>query len=417
MSLIAVGINHKTAPVTLRERVAFDPQNIPSALLEVTALQDISEAAILSTCNRTELYCQLQQGDANAVIQWLADYHHLSLDELQDYLYVHPDQDAVRHMLRVGSGLDSMILGEPQILGQLKQSFNQANDSGTLGSMLNRLFQHTFTVSKQVRTDTAIGASPVSIAFAAVSLAKQIFGELNQQTAMLIGAGETIELVARHLADHNIGRLIVANRTAQRAHDLAVQFSGYAIALDELSSHLAEADIIISSTASSTPVVSEQLIRQCLRKRKHKPVFIVDIAVPRDVEPAVGELDDVYLYTVDNLQDIIQENLSSRQEAAEQAEEIVAAQTLQFMDWVHSLDAVDTIRAIRENAQHNQAAVLSKAQQMLKKGASAEEVLKYTAHTLTNKFLHSPSSHLRQAGSKKRTHLIEAARELFGLKK
>ena len=308
-----------------------------------------------------------------------------------------------------------MILGEPQILGQLKQAWRAAREAGTLGTQLGRLFQHTFAVAKQVRTDTAIGASPVSVAFAAVSLARQIFGELGDYTALLVGAGETIELAARHLEDQGIGRMVIANRTVERAHELAVRFRGYAIALDEIPDHLAEADIVISSTASPDPILHRPQVAAALRRRKHRPMFLVDIAVPRDIDPAVAELADAYLYTVDDLEDIIQDSLRSRQEAALQAEDIIEIQVDHFLEWIRSLDAVGAIRALRGRGERMREEVLGRARQMLAAGRPPQEVLEWATHTLGNKLLHAPSAALREAGASGRSGLIDAARELFRL--
>lgn len=417
MPLIALGINHRTAPVDIRERVAFPPEHLTEALHELTLLSDVHAAAILSTCNRTEIYCGLDTELPSDVIEWLSRYHRLSVEQLLPYLYVYPEQAAVRHMFRVAAGLDSMILGEPQILGQMKSAYQSAVAAGTLDLQLNKLFQHTFAVAKQIRTDTAIGASPVSVAFAAVSLARQIFGDLGKQTALLIGAGETIELAARHLADHQLGRMIVANRTVERAHTLAAEFNGYAIALSEMPSHLAEADIIISSTASQLPILGKGAVERALKQRKHRPIFMVDIAVPRDIEPEVAQLEDVYLYTVDDLQEVIQDNLKSRQEAAIQAEEIIEVQCAHFLGWLRSLDAVSTIRDFREQADMTRDDVLEKARQLLTQGKDPEQALQFLAHTLTNKLIHTPSANLRQAGFDGRGDLILAARELLGLPK
>jgi glutamyl-tRNA reductase len=423
MSLFILGINHTTAPVEIRERIAFAPDRLAGALDEIRNLPGINEAVILSTCNRTELYCgndpelePMHSGQTHdQVINWLAKYHQLSPEELQAYIYIHPDQESIRHILRVATGLDSMILGEPQILGQIKEAYHQANQSGSLGTLLDRLFQHAFSVAKQVRTDTEIGASPVSVAFAAVSLAKQIFGDLGKQTALLIGAGETIELAARHLHNNKIGRMIIANRTVEHAHNLAVEFDAYAIALSELPSHLTEADIIISSTASPEPILDKASVQQALKTRKHKPMFIVDIAVPRDVEADVNTLEDVYLYTVDDLQNVIADNLKSRKKAAIQAEEIIDMQVKNFVAWMKSLDAVKTIQEFRHKAEASRDEVLQKALQQLKQGKPSEEVLQFLAHTLTNKLIHNPSVNLKLAGSEGRKELIRAMRELYGL--
>jgi glutamyl-tRNA reductase len=415
MSLITLGINHKTAPVELRERVVFAPDQLSDALKKLAALHPVNEVAILSTCNRTELYCTLENSDYNSVIEWIGKYHKIDTKELKNYLYTYPENDTVRHMFRVATGLDSLILGEPQILGQMKDSYHEALKAGTLGSTLGRLFQHTFTVAKQIRTDTAIGSSPVSVAFAAVRLAKQIFGDMSKQTALLIGAGETIELTARHLHDNQIGRMIIANRTVERAHNLAGQFDGYGIALSEIPAHLAEADIIISSTASQEHILYKTIIEKALAQRKHKPMFIVDLAIPRDIEPSVSELEDVYLYTVDDLRDVINEGQRTRQEAAKQADEIIDVQVQHFLAWAKSLNAVDTIRDYRSKAEQSRDEVLAKAQRQLRQGKSADEVLQFLANTLTNKLLHEPSTSLRDAASQGRMELIRAAQEIFNL--
>lgn len=274
MSIIALGLNHKTAPVDIREKVTFGPDIIVGALRSLQENPAVEETVILSTCNRTELYCSLSQEDHEPLADWISRFHGLSEDRITPYLYSHFGLDAVKHLLRVSCGLDSMVLGEPQILGQVKSAFQTATDAGTTGKMLFKLFQHAFTAAKQIRTDTAIGNSPVSVAFAAVSLAKQIFSDLSEQTALLIGAGETVELAARHLSQNGIGRIIVANRTVERAHTLAAQFDGYAIALTELSGHLAEADIVISSTASPLPVLGKGSVESALKERRHRPIFI-----------------------------------------------------------------------------------------------------------------------------------------------
>lgn len=415
MPLLALGINHKTAPVHIRERIAFSPDRIGEALRDLLA-RGVREVAILSTCNRTELYCGLEQTDSRRIIEWLGNYHAIKFSELQPYLYQHLDQLAVRHLLRVASGLDSMVLGEPQILGQVKSAYQAASVAGTLGSVLNRLFQHTFAVAKQVRTDTHIGASPVSVAFAAVSLAKQIFADLSKQTALLIGAGETIELVAQHLHENQIGRIVIANRTVIRARELALPLGGYAIGLDEIPAHLAEADIIITSTASPAVILEKSQVNSSLKQRKHRPVFMVDIAVPRDIDPAVGELEDVYLYAVDDLQAIIEENLQSRQEAAKQAEEIIETQVNHFIAWLRAQDSVGSIRALRYQAETIRDEVYVRAQRQLSQGKDPEEVMRYLANTLTSKLIHNPCVALRQAGAQGRRDLVDMIKTLYQLK-
>jgi glutamyl-tRNA reductase len=416
MALLALGINHKTAPVEIREKVAFLPEAVPDALRELARRGTIAEGAILSTCNRTELYCGIESDKLHELVGWLGEFHNLAITDLEPYLYTHPDQAAVRHILRVASGLDSLVLGEPQILGQMKQAFSTANDAGTVGVLLNRLFQHTFQVAKQVRTDTAIGASAVSVAFAAVSLARQIFSRLDKHTALLVGAGETIELVARHLKESGIGRIIVANRTIERAHALAAEFGGYAIGLPEIPAHLPEADIVISSTASPLPILGKGAVESAIKARKRRPMLMVDIAVPRDIEPEVSALEDVYLYTVDDLKDIIEENLRSRQAAAKQAEEIIDVQVTHFMGWLKSLESVDLIRALRENADEFRNQTVERALRQIQLGRAPEEVIRELARLLANKLTHAPCTHMRRASYEGRKDILDAARELFNLK-
>ncbi len=415
MLLLALGLNHETAPVAVRERVAFAPDRLYPALQDLLDCGGAREAAILSTCNRMEVYCDLKGNDDREVIEWLGNYHRLRAADLRPYLYQHRGGSAVRHILRVASGLDSMVLGEPQILGQVKAAYQAANHAGALGSLLERLFQHTFAVAKQVRTDTRIGASPVSVAFAAVGLAKQIFADLPKRVALLIGAGETVELVARHLHDSHIGRLIVANRTLERAHTVATTFAGYAIALEEISVHLAEADIVISSTASPELILEAAMVRHCLKQRRRQPVFMVDLAVPRDIDPAVIHLDDVYLYTVDDLKDIIQENLRSRQSAAQQAEEIIDSQVHHFMAWVRAQDGVANIRALRQHAELARDEVLARAYRQLSQGKAPEKVLGFLANTLTNKLVHSPCVGLREAAAQGDAETMELIKKLYQL--
>ncbi len=422
MSLLAFGINHKTAPVDIRERVAFAPGNLIDALKDLVTNARIQEAAIVSTCNRTELYCDSGQHtgqgqcDNAVIVDWFREYHKLEKRDIEPYIFLHPDQEAVRHMLRVASGLDSLVLGEPQILGQIKDAYATATEAGTMGGQLDRLFQHTFSVAKQVRTDTAIGASAVSVAFAAVSLSKQIFDAFDKRTALLIGAGETVELAARHLHQSGIGRMIIANRTVENAHTLAQEVGAYAISLPEITQHLAEADIVISSTASPLPILGKGSVESALKKRKHRPMLMVDIAVPRDIEPEVSDLNDVYLYTVDDLQDIIQEGLRSRQEAAQQAEEIIDTEVSHFMHWLRSLDAVSTIRAMREDAQSQRDIELERAMRLLQSGKDAEQVITEMANRLTNKLIHTPSVQLKKAGYDARKEIFDTARELYDLK-
>ncbi len=415
MSFAVIGLNHKTAPVAIREKVAFNPDALPEALRMLIAHEGVGEAVILSTCNRTEIVCYLGDSNAEHVQNWLCDYYGESRKALNSHLFSEQDLQAVRHVFRVACGLDSMVLGEPQILGQMKNAYRIASDSGTVGKMLNRLMQHSFTAAKRVRTDTAIGSSPVSVAFAAVRLAQQVFGELNQQSALLVGAGDTIELVAQHLSDNQLGRMIVANRSIERAQILASRYNGYALPLDDLDQHLVEADILITSTASPQPIITHDLVARALKKRKHRPIFMVDIAVPRDIDPAVGELDDVYLYTVDDLQAVIQENRRSRETAAMQAEEIVLTETHHFNTWAKSLDAAATIQVLRQQLQMTQEELLDKARRQIGRGDDPELVMEALARSITQRFMHVPSVVLREAKGLRQDELIRSAKELFAL--
>ena len=415
MALLAFGLNHTTAPLEVREKVTFDEGMLSDALNELTGETGIDEAAILSTCNRTEIYCTLDAVDQEWPIDWFSGYHGCRKNELHGYLYTHPDAGAVKHVLRVASGLDSMVVGEPQVLGQLKRAYRTAREAGSIGKMLNRLFQHSFKVAKDVRSNTMIGNHPVSVAYAAVRLARQIFGDLSRHTALLIGAGETIELAAKHLHDSGLHKMIIANRSPERAQKLGQQYSAYAITLNEIPRHLDEADIVISSTASRRPLLRKDMIEAAVLERRHKPVFILDIAVPRDVEPEVGELEDVYLYSVDDLKSIIDDNIKSRREAVKQAEQIIDTEVAQFMDWVNSQDAVATIRALRNQAQQVRSDVLEAALQKLRQGAAPEDLLHEVTHTLTNKLIHPPSARLNKFEGSQQDDLLRAVRDLYNL--
>lgn len=416
MSLLAFGLNHNTAPLQLREQVCIGPETVPEALAGLRQASGVEEAAILSTCNRTEIYCSLGDSEPGEAVDWFQQFHGLADGQLRRHLYTHPNAMAVKHVMRVASGLDSMVIGEPQVLGQLKSAYDTALRTGSIGNLLNRLFQHSFSVAKEVRTRTAVGHHPVSVAFAAVRLAQHIFGDLRDYTALLLGAGETIELAARHLHKNGLGRMIVANRSLARAQALAGEFGGYAISLTDLHRHLDEADIIIGATASPVPLIDRADMVESIRQRKHRPVFIVDIAVPRDIEPAVGDLDDVYLYTVDDLREVIEENLRNRHEAALEAEEIINAEVINFMDWMLSRDAVSTIRALRGQALTIQHEVVEAARRKLKQGADPDELLQEVTRSLANKLIHHPTTQLRDASACGRDDLLKAVQELYDLK-
>lgn len=417
MSLLVIGLNHITAAIDIRERVAFSPEQIPEALLRALDGTGLVEAIILSTCNRTELIAATPvDGDAEErALDWFATVHHLSRAQLDGSLYRHRDAAAMRHLIEVASGLDSMVLGEPQIFGQLKSAYSTARHAGTVSSELSRAVSHVFAVAKKVRTETAIGENPVSIAFAAVKLARHIFSDLAATTALLIGAGETIELVARHLSEAGVSRLIVANRTLHRAEQIATRFAGEAIMLSEIPGNLARADIVISSTASQLPILGKGAVEQAMRARRHKPIFMVDIAVPRDIEPQVAEIDDVYLYSIDDLQQIIDDNRRARATEAERASTIIDAGVQAFLGISRGLDAVGTLRDYRERAERVRDQEIERALRQLRGGVAADQVLEQLARGLTNKLLHGPSVELRRAAAEGRTDQVEWSRRLLGL--
>jgi glutamyl-tRNA reductase len=414
MSLLyTVGLNHQTAPLAVRERVVFHVERLREALTEVKRGL-ASEAAILSTCNRTELYFAGEQ--PGAVAEWLAQFHRLQPGELAPYLYTRPHDQAVRHAFRVASGLDSMVLGEPQILGQMKEAVRAAESAGTLGTVLHRLFQRTFAVAKEVRSTTSVGAASVSMAAAAVKLAARIFPSLREQSVLFIGAGEMVELCATHFAAQGPARITVANRTLERASRLASRFNGRAIELRTLAEHLHEHDIVVSSTASSLPILGKGLVERALRARRRRPMFMVDLAVPRDIEPEVAELDDVFLYTVDDLAGIVSTNLDARRSAVEQAEAIIDSQVGQFMHWMNVRENVPLIRALRENAEAARRHEVERALASLQRGEDPAGVLESLSHGLTNKLMHGPTQALSEAAGEERRLLAEALARLYRAK-
>ncbi|MFK7956012.1 MAG: glutamyl-tRNA reductase [Lysobacterales bacterium] len=413
MSLLTVGINHHTAPVSLREVVAFTPDATGEALRGLLSQNGVHEAAILSTCNRTELYCSLDAKNDRTPSAWLHEFHQLKENQLTPFLYHHHEEHAVRHMLRVAAGLDSMVLGEPEVLGQLKTAHRMAQDAQTLNAPLDRLFKHSFSVAKRVRTETEIGRSPVSVAYSGVKLAQRVFDDLSSLTVLLVGAGETMELTARHLMEREIKHLLVANRTLANAAELANRFRGSAIALEELPQHLSKCDLVISSTGATDPVIRHLDVAAALKKRKRRPIFMIDLAVPRDVEASVGELEDIYLYTLDDLQKITEQNQSNRQAAASVAEAMVSAEVEGYMTWRRSLAATGAIREYREQVGSWKDALLADAQRKLAAGGNPEKILQQMANGLTNKILHQPTSKLRQAAAEGREDLLNAAHELL----
>lgn len=414
MTLLALGINHNTASLDVRECVAFAPEQVELALCQACTDSVFDEMAILSTCNRTEIYAS-GHFSVEDLLAWLAACHGLDVSALSDCHYAHRDEAAVEHMMKVSSGLDSLVLGEPQILGQMKSAYAVASAAGTVSAVLHGVFQRIFSIAKRVRTETAIGENPVSVAYAAVSLAQQIFSDLKEDTALLIGAGETIELVARHLQESGIKKIIVANRTLDRARKLADLFAAEAILLADIPEQLHRADIVISSTASQLPLLGKGAVESALKRRKHKPMFMVDIAVPRDIEPEVAELADVYLYSVDDLHGVIDENRKSRQQAAEHAGTIIAEGVGHYLQDVRALDSVDTIKAYRQQAEAVRDIELQKSLRALDAGDDAGAVLRQLARNITNKIIHKPTSVLKQAAASGRDNVVTVARELFEL--
>jgi glutamyl-tRNA reductase len=414
MTLLAFGINHNTASLDFREQIAFAPEDVQTALRMACHEEGLNEAVILSTCNRTELYVHGSL-DLNRLIQWLVHFQNLDRAELDACHYSYAGEQAIEHMMRVAGGLDSMVLGEPQILGQMKSAYTVGCEAGTVGSYLHGAFHQVFSIAKRIRTETAIGQNPVSVAYAAVNLAQQIFSDLKQNTALLVGAGETIELVARHLTEQKIGRLIVANRTLGRAHELAEKFSAEAILLADIPEHLHRADVVITSTASQLPLLGKGAVESALKARRHKPMFMVDIAVPRDIEPEVAELDDVYLYSVDDLREVIDENMRSRQEAAEQAHIIVAEGAQAYAQHIKARSSVSTIKAYRQKAETIRDVELQKALKLLESGVEPEAALQQLARGLTNKLMHAPTKRLKQAGAAGEDDLLEFSLQLFDL--
>ncbi|MEQ9968692.1 glutamyl-tRNA reductase [Pectobacterium carotovorum] len=417
MTLLALGINHKTAPVSLRERVVFSPDKLGVALDSLLQQPLVQGGVVLSTCNRTELYLSVdeQENQREQLIRWLCEYHQLRPEEVNGSLYWHQDNAAVSHLMRVASGLDSLVLGEPQILGQVKKAFAESQRGHSLSSELERLFQKSFTVAKRVRTETDIGASAVSVAFAACTLARQIFESLADVTVLLVGAGETIELVARYLREHKVQKMVIANRTRERAQALATEVGAEVITLAELDEQLVHADIVISSTASTLPIIGKGMMERTLKARRNQPMLMVDIAVPRDIEPEVGKLPNVYLYSVDDLHAIIQHNLAQRKAAAVQAESIVQQESSDFMAWLRAQSAVETIRDYRAQADELRAEMTAKALAAIQQGNDVEAVIQELTHRLTNRLIHAPTKSLQQAARDGDQHRLQILRDSLGL--
>ena len=414
MPLKIIGLNHNTAPIEIREKVVFSGEGMDQALQGLLTLGCVREAVILSTCNRTELYLDATRGGDEEISTWLKNEQAMG-SELDESLFRLGHDDGITHIFRVACGLDSMVLGEPQILGQLKDAFRYAEEAGTVGQTLTRLFHHSFSVAKKVRTDTEIGANPVSVAYAAVSLANQFFAGFEKHTALLVGAGMTMELVAKHLKRKDIGRLLIANRAVQRAQNLAGDYGGYALPLTEIEGVLQEADILISSTASPDVIITREMMERAVKARKRKPVFAVDIAVPRDIDKDIADLPDVYLYSVDDLDQVILEGQNSREAAALDAKRILDDETRRYLEIERSREVAPVITALRDHADTLRDEVVAQGRKRLRKGSDAEEVMEFVASALMKKMLHRPSVRLRQAGEASDEEFVRHIRQLYGL--
>jgi len=415
VAVLAFGLNHTSAPVSVRERVSMPVDLIRPALegLRTAFGGSVREAAILSTCNRTEVYCAAEPQVAEQLPAWLAEHNSLEAVALNPHLYRHRQDDAVRHAFRVASGLDSMVLGEPQILGQMKDAVRAADAAGSLGTLLHQLFQRTFSVAKEVRSQTAIGAQSVSMAAAAVRLAERVFGQLDQARVLFIGAGEMIELCATHFAAQRPQSMVVANRTAERAETLAGRFAAGTMKLADLTERLSEFDVVVSCTASSLPIMGLGMVERATKLRRHRPMVMIDLAVPRDIEPEVGRLNDVYLYSVDDLGRLVQTGTDARRAAVVQAEAIIETRVQGFMHWMQSREVVPVIRDLHQAAADVQAAELERARRMLARGESPEAVLEQLAHGLTQKYLHGPLAALNRSEGDDRRQLLAWMPRLF----
>lgn len=417
MKLLATGVNHTTAEVELREQLSFAESEVAAALQDLRQQPGVREAALLSTCNRTEIYCYVdpeEEGvDLTALAQWLAAWHGLPLEQVQSALYRYEGVPALRHMMRVAGGLNSLVLGEPQIMGQMRDAYNLSHEYQALGSELRSTFHHVFSVAKAIRTETAIGENPVSVAYAAVSFARHIFTDLSTSRALLIGAGEMIQLVARHLKEQGVTNITIANRTLVRAQDVANSVQGKAVGLDGIPQALVHTDIVISCTGSPNTVLEREVVAKALKQRKHRPIFMVDIAVPRDIAPEVGKLQDVYLYSVDDLQQAIDENVRQRQQAAEEAEAIIDVEVEKFARRLRERNAVPSIRRYRDAVASIGQQELAEALALLEKGADPATVLTRFEHRLTRKMMHSPSVGLRRLAAEETADALTMAEALL----
>jgi len=419
VDVLTLGLNHVSAPVSVRERVSMPEDLVRPAL---NALREafgggVKEAAILSTCNRTELYCAAEPHVAEQLPTWMASFNQIEAGDLKPHIYLLNKDRAVRHAFRVASGLDSMVLGEPQILGQMKDAVRAAEEAGALGTLLHQMFQRTFSVAKEVRSTTAIGAQSVSMAAAAVKFAERVFGDLKESRVLFIGAGEMIELCATHFAAREPLKIVVANRTAERAELLAQRFTATTMKLADVPERLAEFDVVVSCTASTLPILGLGMVERATKLRRRKPMVMVDLAVPRDIEPEVSRLDDVYLYSVDDLGAVVQSGNEARQAAVSQAEAIIDSRVLNFMHWMQQRANVPIIRDLQASAQLVQTAELDRAKRLLAKGESPDAVLEQLAHGLTQKYLHGTLAALHQSEDADRQQLLSWLPRLFPLGK
>lgn len=437
MALILVGINHNTANIELREKVAFPPEIVESALAEIHGLPQVEEVVIVSTCNRTEIYLDFQAsaGDQDItqqssnelaqnrflldrqadVVTWLAQFHQVAVNELEQCSYSFLGEEVIRHLMKVSCGLDSMVLGEPQILGQIKSAYAVSKDQNVVGQSLGRAFQGAFSIAKEVRTDTAIGENPISVAYAAVTLAERIFSNLPSLGVLLIGAGRTIELVVKHLVDKGVSKIVVANRTLDNALEIANRFDAHGVLLSDIPEQLINADIVVSSTNSQLPLLGKGAVERALKQRKHKPMLLVDLAVPRDIEAEVAEIADAYLYSIDDISEVIEDGVKSRAEAASQAESIIERGVEEYLKQLRSLNAVSTLRAFRDKADSIRELELERALKALEKGEPADAVLSSLARSITNKLIHSPSVQMKKASADGRDELLNLTAELYDL--
>jgi len=413
MPLLAIGISHHTAPVDIREKVAINSLGYAEQIRQLMELEGIEEVVILGTCNRTEIYCLCAGQAEHELLPWIHKIHDIPPGQLDSHFYRHTGEDAVRHLIRVAGGLDSLVLGEPQILGQIKEAWQISQQTGGAGKVLDRLFQHTFAAAKSIRNNSGIGSHSVSVAYTTVVLAKQIFGDLSQQNVVLVGAGEMIRLCGKHLHEQGIARIEIVNRSQQAAEELAAELGAKATTLDKLNEVLPRADILITSTASPTPIIRMAAVKSALRKRRHRPVFMVDIAVPRDIEPEVKRLDDVYLFTIDDLQQVVDENMQQRHTAAEAAGNDVELSVAAFMRWLYGIRAARSLKRIRSQSHMHESALVEKALKRLRAGQDPEQILLQMANTLTNRILHEPTQRLREAAEEQKYEILKAADWIF----